>query len=573
MFISLPQAAVAVKAVQTATNLESADPANFIIDLTAAKLLSKSGKSVSPALANTAGLPSAKDQYISGKIEVFFKENNLEVLDTRVDPVAQKDGANTQTMDLTTVDKRYLGFGHCEDVFNALKRNEIPSARAVYLAILDIADAMDLGLFGDRIQAARIQDNIVHHKVSVTEKAEETVSEEKGKEQKLDTDGKKVMEQDEVTHHHTEMTTEVKVDDKKIAEVKSSTDTDEHLKIRTERNERSWGEAIFGNDEQVTTTTTASVEGKTRIIGTAEGADGKLESIVLDEQSISETGPSVSNTAKEWRSGLISYVPLGSVADAVGKLNAGYKLTWGDALMIGIDTVGTACTLGVGSSLIKAGGAAAVKAGGTAVAKAGSKAGAQITAKAATRLAPAKLSAAEATTKHRMRKLVSENIRGAELVAHNPNKPNIWKSLADCFKIEKAGGDVKSFIKSCTPVRNKLASMNAHGMKSMYDDAKLFGLTTPKNLKLMKQGLAPKFMDGTVAHLDHIVQVKHAPELKTIPANLRISKPIENLTRNASIDEHCINKVVLLQKNIAWEPSQRLLDAIEAFKKSRSALL
>ena len=565
MFISLPQAAVAVKAVQTATNLESVDPANFIIDLTAANLLGKPGNSISPALANTPGTPSAKDQYISGKIEGHFKQKNLVVLDAKVGPVAQKDGANTQTMDLATVDKRYLEFGHCEDVFNALKRGEIPSSRAVYLAILDIADAMDLGLFGDRIQAARIQDNIVHHKVSVTEKTEEKVSEEKGKEQKLDTDGKKVMERDEVTHRHTEMTTEVKVDDKKIAEVKSSTDTDEHQKIRTERNERSWGEAIFGNDEQVTTTTTASVEGKTRIIGTAEGADGKLESTVLDEQSISETGPSVSNTAKEWRSGFISYVPLGSVADAVGKMNAGYNLTWGDALMIGIDSVGTACTLGVGTSLIKVGGTAAVKASGTAVAKAGSKAGAQITAKAATRLGPAELSTAKAIKNQRMSKLVSENFRGAELVAHNPNKPNIWKSLADCSKIEKAGGDVKSFIKSCTPVRNKLASMNAHGMESMYCYARRYGLTTPKNLKRMEQGLAPKFMDGTVAHLDHIVQVKHAPELKTIPANLRILKPIENLTRNAGIDRHCRNKVKVFQKNTLWEPNQSLQDAINAF--------
>lgn len=578
MPVSYTAAVVTGKVLHSAAKPEETSMADVVIDIASAKL---AASPVAPKSATAAS--SAKDNTIkskvSQKVDEHFKQKGETVINTEKDKVDPKN-----TVDVDSVDDRYLGFGHCEDVFDTIMKGEIPSAHDVYLALLDIADALDFGLFGDKIQAVRIRDNIKHHKITTTEDTKIEVSEAKGEKKKLDTPGKKVTEQTDTIDKKRETTITVTdtLDDQKeeIAAFKETEATRETRTVRTERDERSWKEVILGKDEAETITSSSSTDGSTTVDMLEKDKDGKVKTTRLDERTIHEKGPTVSTNHKGWHSGLVSYAPLGSVADIIGKMNAGYKLTLMDGVAVGMDVLGTVCTLGAGSLLAKGGakaGGKALVAGGTkaaaksaakggmkAVAKTAAKSGTKAAAKSATRAAAAKISGPRALARARMKKLIStSNLKhGANLVAHNPNKMNIWKSLADCAQVEKRGGSAKAFIKSCTPSGNKLMEMNARGMETMYRYARRYNLLTPENLERMRKGLAPLFPDGLPAHLDHLVQVKYAPELKTLPANLRILKPIENLSRNAGIDKHCINTAKNLMNACMWRPGNDLIDIL-----------
>lgn len=163
----------------------------------------------------------------------------------------------------------------------------------------------------------------------------------------------------------------------------------------------------------------------------------------------------------------------------------------------------------------------------------------------------------------RMSRLMNmRNLREAtDIVAHNPSKENIWKALADCSDLEKSGGNVKSFIRSSVEMEDGYTDINGRALETMYRYARRYGLTSEENLALMRQGKAPFFPnDGGVAHLDHIIPVKYAPELKTLPANLRILSASENTSRQAAIDNHCRNKVRELIEKIGndWKPGEVL---------------
>ena len=152
-----------------------------------------------------------------------------------------------------------------------------------------------------------------------------------------------------------------------------------------------------------------------------------------------------------------------------------------------------------------------------------------------------------------------------DLVAHNPNKEKIWQALADCADIDNMGGNVRSFVKSSTEVSDAFTEVNGRSIETMYRYARMNRLTTDENLARMRQGLAPVFENGEVAHLDHIIPVKYAPELKTLPANLRILKSSENTSRGAASDRHCKNKVKELTRLLGgkWSPNQELKNIVE----------
>lgn len=153
----------------------------------------------------------------------------------------------------------------------------------------------------------------------------------------------------------------------------------------------------------------------------------------------------------------------------------------------------------------------------------------------------------------------------ADLVAHNPSKEKIWKTLADCRDIEISGGSVRQFMRSSTELSDAFTEVNEQGLMEMYRYARACGLTSQKNLERMRQGLAPLFPDNVIADLDHIIPVKYAPELKCMPANIRIlpartikigEKMIEgNRARGADIDNKCLNKARTLMKKINWRPA------------------
>ena len=145
-----------------------------------------------------------------------------------------------------------------------------------------------------------------------------------------------------------------------------------------------------------------------------------------------------------------------------------------------------------------------------------------------------------------------------DIVAHNPSKEKVWKAIADCADLEQSGGQVRYFIRSSAGSADAFTKVNGDSIEEMYRYARRYGLTTESNLARMRQGLAPVFKDGSVAHLDHIIPVKYAPELKTLPANLRILSSAENTSRKAAIDNACRHRVKILQGNIKWKPSPEL---------------
>lgn len=168
----------------------------------------------------------------------------------------------------------------------------------------------------------------------------------------------------------------------------------------------------------------------------------------------------------------------------------------------------------------------------------------------------------------RMGRLLGKEVLTSEsmLVAHNPEKEQIWKALADCAEVEMKGIKAETLINSSAMTSGELVKLNARSMREMHRYARMYGLATPANVERMKAGLAPVFPDGCVAHLDHIVPVAYAPELKSIPANIRILKSTENVTRQATIDRHCVNKIRELSRHTDWKPNAELRDAVEASK-------
>lgn len=160
----------------------------------------------------------------------------------------------------------------------------------------------------------------------------------------------------------------------------------------------------------------------------------------------------------------------------------------------------------------------------------------------------------------RMSKLLNmRDLSAAEdLVAHNPSKEKIWQALADCSDIDQGGGRVKSFLSSSVDAEDAFTAVNGKAIETMYRYARKYGLTTQENLDRMRQGLAPIFPNGSVANLDHIIPVKYAPELKALPANLRILSEAENKGRQAAVDNHCRNKAKELMENIGWTPKKEL---------------
>lgn len=167
----------------------------------------------------------------------------------------------------------------------------------------------------------------------------------------------------------------------------------------------------------------------------------------------------------------------------------------------------------------------------------------------------------------RMSKLLDmRNIDTAvDIAAHNPSKEKIWKVMADCAELEKTGGNVRSYMASAIDASDGFIKVNGDSLYTMYRYARFNKLTTPENVELMSKGLAPRFVDGQVAHLDHIIPVKYAPELKTLPANLRILKASENTSRQAAIDNHCKNKVKQLTEELGsvWKPNAELQEALK----------
>lgn len=168
----------------------------------------------------------------------------------------------------------------------------------------------------------------------------------------------------------------------------------------------------------------------------------------------------------------------------------------------------------------------------------------------------------------RMGRLLGKEVLRSEsmLVAHNPEKEQIWKALADCAEAEMKGIKAETLISASVMSKGELVKLNIRSMREMYRYARMYGLSTPSNMQRMHAGLAPVFPDGNVAHLDHIVPVMYAPELKSIPANIRILSSTENVTRRATIDRHCINKIRELSRHTDWKPSAGLRNAVEASK-------
>lgn len=77
------------------------------------------------------------------------------------------DGNGDVSITLHTVDEKYVRFGNVRDLVDTIMSGSLPSAHSVYLALLDIIDYVDMGLFGDEITMSRLQDHMHEQKVTI----------------------------------------------------------------------------------------------------------------------------------------------------------------------------------------------------------------------------------------------------------------------------------------------------------------------------------------------------------------------------------------------------------------------
>ena len=91
-----------------------------------------------------AGVADTMDEALKRKVADTLKERGQEILDVAsehpVTPQVNAEGDTEVVHTITTVDERYKDFGHVLDVGTCLKNGEIPSAKQLYLALLDIID-------------------------------------------------------------------------------------------------------------------------------------------------------------------------------------------------------------------------------------------------------------------------------------------------------------------------------------------------------------------------------------------------------------------------------------------------
>lgn len=462
-----------------------------------------------------------------------------------------------QTTVVQSVDEKYMKFGHLQDLCKAITEGRIPSIKDIYLAVLDVADAIDCGIMGQKITSFRIKDNIKEHELKKRLTTEDKT--EIGKEVKEDGSTKEKNVEQYTSRQTCTKTvmTELLVDGNRVdAMLQTRENVITKMTIQS-ANKLSFLEKVFGGkvESEVSTRTTAEMRER------LERYDSDKGKFVLADEK--QHGPIVSviheNNPAEWKSGYFSYVPvIGSGTDLVRKHGAGFTLTMGDYVSFGIDLAVSAVTFGMG--------VAGASAGKNAI-LAGTKYVAQNKAwQLVPEAAPLASRAAELLGSHYQhlgKVFSSERIAAkAASIAHNPMKASFLKGLLKLEGLEKQGVNIRQYLKEEFAAQGKMGGLRAKNLEAQYRYAKRIGLLSQENRQLMMHGKNPIDKLGRRMDIDHVIPKSLAPELKADPANLRFLPQRENIARSNQLDTHAMKRIRDFHEAMPeWLPQQRLIDA------------
>ena len=480
-----------------------------------------------------------------------------------------------QAVEVQTIDERYMRFGNVEDLFKQLTEGRLPSARTVYLALLDILDFLDMGLMGNKLTEARQSDHLHTHVFKVTKTTQTHLAAPRKDEKSYCENGKEIAH---TSTHRTSTTIEtITVTDSvdggtDITISKASQTVTLHLtehSIST-RAERSWlrkaWDGVVGHDDRVEVKEYKEQSGWSKV-ETLDQNTGKMVLSSYQELGRQQSDIIVSEQ-RNWNEGLITWLPMGSVVNMAGKANAGYKITTGDWLAATVDVGTTLITFGAGTIAGKMLGKGATQVAGAVTGKAGAKV-AEVGAKIATRAKaaagptlgkPVSLSSTKALRSlDNIADSFSEETLSALATSssHVPIRSKVWKAMYDCHRYEKNGMDLSSDLHKIFAHEGPRGHYKADSLLDIYEQAKSFKIFTPKNNAVIREGYCPRVGKESF-DLDHFVPVHHAPELKARVENIRILPASVNRARKDAIDADCIAKMNELSKVLDWTPSSTL---------------
>jgi hypothetical protein len=149
--------------------------------------------------------------------------------------------------------------------------------------------------------------------------------------------------------------------------------------------------------------------------------------------------------------------------------------------------------------------------------------------------------------------------------------PRVHKLLYHLHGLDASGGSIANAVEiALTPGVSAAYGYAPHLAKEQilatYHAAKDMGIfTDAANLEKMRRGMSPTIISGVDAgklvHVDHIIPLKHAPELGNNFANLRYTTASENTARGAALDQDALTLAQLLQST-GWKPSPEFLGKI-----------
>lgn len=153
--------------------------------------------------------------------------------------------------------------------------------------------------------------------------------------------------------------------------------------------------------------------------------------------------------------------------------------------------------------------------------------------------------------------------------------PRVHKLLYHLYDLERNGGNVaRALDRALVPgVKGEFyysQQLSRNQILNNFKTAKEMGVfDDASNIEKMRRGMAPTITRGPnvgkVVHVDHIIPLKHAPELGNNMANLRYLANSENLARNANLDLDAA-KLISEMKSAGWNSSSDLLTAAKTIK-------
>lgn len=533
--------------------------------------------------------------------------------------------SNQTTIRLFTTDKDLTSYVNLTEVYNAVRDGKLPTWEQVYCALLDVIDMVDLGVFGDSLAVARLESHIKERNITITEKVSTKTEENpvdgdaapsgakvtgrvtnsyeqttelsgEGFESKTieSVEAQNVVEQSQsekvvksgatqefnqgaetkeiiTTVKQTESMRVQRMDaEGNMVEVASETqeqileETHQSRTIGVNQNqyeeERSWWQAIIGSE--VSTTTHTFVRQDDKVVVYQRGEDGQMHKV--SENADSEVLVNESNTSKDWKSGLVSYVPVvGSVAEIGLKYGHGYSIGWDDWVYLGMDAASVAvmCIPGAqgaglammaGRTVGKGVAQAAVKGVAKGAAKAAGKAVVKSTVKGTAKAALKPQNALKNFHSHPGKVFSPERIKAKALTkAHNPMKEDILKTMPELHKIGSSS-EIRKFL------RKELAGDKgiANRLYKNYEYLNKNGYLTKDNLKRMSAGKSPinPLNSADKLHLDHIVPKSTNPAMKADPANLRFMPGAENMARGNRLSRHDLKDIKEVLQRYPNEP-------------------